>query len=150
MSAIGGLRDMPFKRGHFRFRHKADLENVAQHAAMRCAPVDSYAYLRRLGCPLDQRLQRSDGRLDVLPSHPQAPRQHRIGRVRQVANSARASSCSMSTVSSSTERERLPISVAIFSPLTAAVPRSVSGRYEFAIGSLCAGLFWYALAAHSG
>ncbi len=56
----------------------------------------------------------------------------------------------MSTVSSSTERERLPISVAIFSPLTAAVPRSVSGRYEFAIGSLCAGLFWYALAAHSG
>src|ERR1700760_4188917 len=56
----------------------------------------------------------------------------------------------MSTVSSATERERLPISVAICGPWTAAVPRSVTSRYEFAIGSLCPGLFWDALAAHSG
>jgi hypothetical protein len=56
----------------------------------------------------------------------------------------------MSTVSSSTERERLPISVAICSPVIAAVLRGVSSRYEFAIGSLCAGLYWDAPAAHTG
>jgi hypothetical protein len=54
----------------------------------------------------------------------------------------------MSTVSSATEHERLLISVAIRSLLTAAVTRSVSGRYGFTIGSLCAGLSWDAHAAH--
>jgi hypothetical protein len=56
----------------------------------------------------------------------------------------------MPTVSSATERERLPISVAICSPLIAAVLRGVSSRYEFAIGNLCARQFWDTLAAHSG
>jgi hypothetical protein len=32
-SAVGGRTDVAFKRDHFRFRHKADLENVAQPAA---------------------------------------------------------------------------------------------------------------------
>jgi hypothetical protein len=32
--------------------------------------------------------------------------------------------------------------------LIAAVPQGVSGRYEWAIGSLRADLFWDALAAH--
>jgi hypothetical protein len=40
-SGTAASRDMPFKRGHFRFWHKADLENVAQHAAMKCARVGS-------------------------------------------------------------------------------------------------------------
>ena len=34
-----------------------------------------------------ERLQRRNGRLDVVPSLPQAPRQHRISWIRQVANS---------------------------------------------------------------
>ncbi len=53
-------------------------------------------------------------------------------------------------MSRSTERERLPMNVAICNPVIAAVLRGVSSRYEFAIGSLCAGLFWDALAAHLG
>jgi hypothetical protein len=50
----------------------------------------------------------------------------------------------------STVRDRLLISAAIWSLLVAAVPRIVSSRYEFAIGSLRADLFWDALAAHLG
>ena len=45
------------------------------------------AKLGRLGCLVDRCLQRSNGSPNVLPAHPQAPCQHRIGRVRQIANS---------------------------------------------------------------
>jgi len=70
------------------FAQSGQWANVDQLAVLRCSAVGSYsyAYSGGLGCPLDQCLQRSDGRRDVLPSRPQAPRQYRISRVRQVLN----------------------------------------------------------------
>jgi hypothetical protein len=60
----------------------------------------------------------------------------------------RVSSCSMSAVRISTNRDKSLISVAIRSLLIAKASRSVSIGYEFAIGSLCVGLFWDAPAVH--
>jgi hypothetical protein len=71
------------------FAQSGQWANVDQLAVLRCSAVGSYsyAYSGGLGCPLDQRLQGSNGRHDVIPSYPQAPRQHGISRIRQVANS---------------------------------------------------------------
>jgi hypothetical protein len=56
MFALGGLRNIPFKRDDFRFRHNAELENLAQPAPPRGRhAVSSYAYLRRLGYPLGRK-----------------------------------------------------------------------------------------------
>jgi hypothetical protein len=73
----------------------------------RCAAVNSFAHLGCLECPLDQRLQRSDGRPDVIPSRPEAPRQHRISRTGKSRTPERASSCSRSAVRTSTDRDKV-------------------------------------------
>jgi hypothetical protein len=49
----------------------------------------------------------------------------------------------------STDCDSSPISVTICSLFVAAIPRSVSDRYGFAIGSLCADPFLDALAART-
>src|SRR5882757_305236 len=87
MSAPERQREMPFKRNDFRFRNRADFENVAYPATWDCAAASSCPYLRYLAYPLSGSLQQSDGLHEVVPSHPEAPRQHRIGRVQHVVNS---------------------------------------------------------------
>ena len=75
------------------YRRVAEVE--PQHEKTPRARVPSDDHLRHLafrciecaGFWRPKVLQHGNGRPDVLPSHPQAPRQHRISRVRQVANS---------------------------------------------------------------